>query len=212
MGAKATQAPPAPPGLMMYDTLLEINLFLLPWYMILWLKWIFSLQGCLQVIPGSHKGPLYSHFRDGQFASSIFDDTFKPSSPTYLEAPRGSVTLHHARLAHGSAANLSCKPRRIACFIYNAVDAWPLLGVAGPDFGNVGPVDWNLFNSTIVRGQPTMYPRLKDCPVRLPLPLHDATTVVGDFDESLLPQKWILNWQNTNKNKAPQGCNTRLLD
>ncbi len=130
------------------------------------------------MLPGSHKGPLYNHFKDGVFANAIHDDNFKRVDPVYLEAPRGSITLHHVRTAHGSDMNASQQPRRIVCFIYNAMDAWPLLGVAGPDFTNVGPVDWDLFNSTMVRGKPTEFPRLKACPVLLPLPLTEPTSVI----------------------------------
>ena len=143
--------------------------------------------GCLQVIPGSHEGPLYDHFKDGCFANAITDENFTPRNPHYLEAPAGSVTIHHVRLVHGSAANISHQPRRVVCFIYTAMDAWPLLGVAGPDFQNVGPVDWDLFNATLVRGEPTDRPRLKSCPVRLPLPLRGATSVIGEFTERQIP-------------------------
>lgn len=144
--------------------------------------------GCLQVIPGSHKGCLYDHFKDGRFANAITDEAFQPVNPQYLEAPAGSITIHHVRLVHGSAANSSSKSRRVACLIYTAMDAWPLLGVAGPDFKNVGPVDWDLFNATLVRGSPTAYPRLKSCPVKLPLPLIDDTSVIGNFSERQIPK------------------------
>jgi hypothetical protein len=40
------------------------------------------------------------------------------------------------------------------------VDAWPLLGIASLED----------FNGRIVRGQPTIEPRLADVPVRMPLP------------------------------------------
>ena len=102
--------------------------------------------------------------------SAITDPEFVPENPVHLQAPAGSVTLHHVRLTHGSAPNQSPKPRRIVCFIYCAMDAWPLLGVAGADFKNYGPVDWNAFNATLVRGKPCRHPRLGNVPVTLPLP------------------------------------------
>ena len=145
--------------------------------------------GCLQVIPGSQKGPLYDHFKNGCFASAITDEVFNPKGPTFLEAPAGSITIHHARIVHASAANSSEKPRRVACFTYTAMDAWPLLGVAGPNFLNIGPVSWDLFNATLVRGAPTEYPRLKPCPVKLPLPLQDPTTVIDTFSGKEIPQQ-----------------------
>ena len=68
------------------------------------------------------------------------------------------------------------------------MDAWPLLGVAGPDFANFGPVSWDLLNETLVRGKPTACPRLKDCPVKLPLPLLQPSTVIGKFHDKQLPR------------------------
>ena len=141
----------------------------------------------MQVIPGSHKGPLFDHFEDGFFSSAITDEKFVPNNAKYLEAPAGSITIHHVRAVHGSAANLSDKPRRVVCFIYNSMDAWPLLGVAGPDFLNCGPVDWDLFNATLVRGSPIDTPRLKSCPVKLPFPLQGSPTVIGNFSKQQAP-------------------------
>ena len=75
----------------------------------------------------------------------------------------GDMSIHHARLIHGSAMNTSTQPRRVLFFEYAAVDAWPLAGVE-----SVG--DLTEFNSRIVHGEPTLQPRLEDVPVRLPLP------------------------------------------
>lgn len=127
-------------------------------------------NGCLQVIPESHKGPLYSHHANGQFVGLISDPEFKPCNIKYLEAPAGSVTIHHARTVHGSAKNLSESNRVTSCFVYTAMDAWPLLGVGDDSFACHGPVDFEAFTRTMVRGSSTLSPRMELNPVLLPAP------------------------------------------
>jgi hypothetical protein len=72
----------------------------------------------------------------------------------------GSMTIHHARLVHGSALNTSAQPRRLLLHEYTAADAWPLMGVA----------NFDEFNSRIVAGSATIEPRLSSVPARMPLP------------------------------------------
>lgn len=136
-------------------------------------------NGCLQVISGSHKGPTFSHMNEDEthFAQVITDEKFKPENVRYLEAPAGSVTLHHVRVAHGSARNKSPNPRSVLCFIYNAMDAWPLLGVGDERFLNIGEMDFDAFDRTRVRGERCIRPRLADVPVILPIPFLDKTSV-----------------------------------
>jgi hypothetical protein len=74
--------------------------------------------------------------------------------------PAGSISIHHARLVHGSAENVSADPRRLLLFEYTAADAWPLLGI--------GTLEE--FDSRLLVGKPTVSPRLTDVPVRMPLP------------------------------------------
>ena len=136
-------------------------------------------NGCLQIISGSHKGPILSHFaeEENKFANSITDKNFKPDKVRYLEAPAGSVTFHHARVIHGSARNVSEKPRSVLCFIYNAMDAWPLLGVGDERFLNIGSIDFDAFDRTRLRGQRCVRPRLENVPVVLPVPFNETTSV-----------------------------------
>ena len=77
--------------------------------------------------------------------------------------PAGSMTIHHARLVHGSALNRSNRQRRLLLHEYTAADAFPLLGVG----------DFDDFNSRMVVGEPTIEPRICPAPVRLPLPPAD---------------------------------------
>ena len=75
------------------------------------------------------------------------------------------VTFHHARAVHGSALNRSKRSRRLLLFQYAAVDAWPILGVPSLD----------KFNAGIVRGEPTLEPRMVAVPIRIPLPIPATT-------------------------------------
>jgi ectoine hydroxylase-related dioxygenase (phytanoyl-CoA dioxygenase family) len=88
-------------------------------------------NGPMLVIPGSHRGPIYDHHGpDGRFCGAI--DPAACGLDLSLAVPclgkAGSITVHHARLVHSSATNLSAKERRFLLFQYRAADAWPLLG------------------------------------------------------------------------------------
>lgn len=117
-------------------------------------------NGCLLVIPGSHKGRIYDHHQDGRFAGAITESDFSADEAVPIELEAGGISIHHARLLHGSMPNISTRPRRILFFQYCAVDAWPLKGVES----------WEKFNSYILRGKPTYEPRLTCVPVRVPVP------------------------------------------
>ena len=119
-------------------------------------------NGCLLVIPGSHKGPIVDHHSKsrGIFVGAVTDEDFTAAGavPILLEA--GGISIHHVRTLHGSAPNTSSNPRRLLLYQYCAIDAWPLMG-----FGS-----WDAFNATIVRGEPTRVARVTNVPVRMPVP------------------------------------------
>ena len=73
----------------------------------------------------------------------------------------GTISTHHVRTAHGSRNNFSDRDSR-ALSGYRAADAWPLRST-----GSRIPES---FNAMIVRGEPTLQPRLRDVPVRMPYP------------------------------------------
>lgn len=137
------------------------------------------LLGCFQVIPKSHKGPLYSHYTDGDFSAAINDPKFDPSSAVHMEVPSGGVSFHHVMLAHGSSANRSNHKRRLYVYQYCSTDAWPLLGVGSLQFGATGPVDWDLFTSTILRGEATKFPKMEAVPVCIPIPFENTYALEG---------------------------------
>jgi phytanoyl-CoA hydroxylase len=83
-------------------------------------------SGCLEVIPGSHTGPVLDHERAGTFTGTVTDPSFVPNGAVPIELEAGDVSIHHVRALHGSAPNRSGRPRRLLLFSYAAADAWPL--------------------------------------------------------------------------------------
>jgi phytanoyl-CoA hydroxylase len=124
-----------------------------------------SDNGPLMMLPGSQKGLTFDHHSDGAFCGAIDLEAtgLDVSAARPIHASAGSVTIHHARLVHGSAPNLSKQPRRILLYEYTAADAWPLVGM--DHFRSIDE-----FNARIVQGKPTLSPRMVDVPVRMPLP------------------------------------------
>ena len=120
-------------------------------------------NGSMQVIPGSHKGPIYDHHAKGHFVGGI--DPSKSnidfSKAVMCTGKAGSITVHHARILHASSANVSGAPRRFLLHQYRAADAWPLIHP---------PADWNKWESLLVSGEETLEPRMEHVPVRLPFP------------------------------------------
>ena len=132
-------------------------------------------NGCLMCIPGSHKGPAWDHHEDGYFVGAVQETDFnmKEAVPIYLEA--GGVSIHHVRALHGSAPNISDRPRRLLLMGYQAPDAWPLSGVS----------DWDAWTGDILRGEATNAPRLEDVPVRMPMPQRKQTGSIFELQEQL---------------------------
>ncbi|NOL48532.1 phytanoyl-CoA dioxygenase family protein [Pelistega europaea] len=85
-------------------------------------------NGPLQVVPGSHRGELYSHWQNGQFTGMIEDSVEKAQCQTYESCigKAGTVCFMHTRVLHSSAANNSELPRNLFITVYAAEDAMPL--------------------------------------------------------------------------------------
>jgi len=97
---------------------------------------ITSAQGPLQVIPGSHKGPIYSHYDDHSIWTGAISevDLDKAGLDTAVEltGPEGSVTVHHSCAIHGSAQNMSDTGRPVFVISYSAADAIPYTAAPYP--------------------------------------------------------------------------------
>lgn len=85
-------------------------------------------NGPLNVIPGSHKGPLFSHWQDGRFTGTVSDEVIQQfcQNPVACYAPAGSVCFMHTRVLHASSPNNTEQPRNLFINVYSAEDALPL--------------------------------------------------------------------------------------
>jgi ectoine hydroxylase-related dioxygenase (phytanoyl-CoA dioxygenase family) len=85
-------------------------------------------NGPLRIVPGSHKGPLYSLRQNGRFTGAIADeftaDLDSRAIPQMGKA--GSACLMHSRVLHASSANASDQPRTLFIAEIAAADAMPL--------------------------------------------------------------------------------------
>src|SRR5262245_45335390 len=85
-------------------------------------------NGALAVLPGSHRGPGYEHYAGDQFVGAMQPEDLARldlGRARLLALPAGSIHIHHYRLVHGSAPNLSARPRRLLINSYRAADALP---------------------------------------------------------------------------------------
>ena len=121
-------------------------------------------NGCLLVIPGSHRGPTLDHHQDGYFVGAI-SPSREAVDPHAGGPGRGAGRRHfhppRGRAARVGAPNTSSRPRRLLLYQYAAADAWPLSGT--PDYA--------AFDGMMVRGEPTReYRQLPHTAVRIPSP------------------------------------------
>ncbi|MBB25250.1 MAG: restriction endonuclease subunit S [Geminicoccus sp.] len=82
-------------------------------------------NGPLEVVLGSHRGPLYSHWHGGRFTGAVAEEVTAQVAPKAVpcKGKAGSVCLMHSSLLHGSAPNLSDGPRTLYITTYYAEDA-----------------------------------------------------------------------------------------
>ncbi len=116
-------------------------------------------NGCLLVIPGSHRGPILDHHQDGRFVGAVTQAEFDDAAAVPVQLRAGGISIHHARALHGSLPNTSTRPRRLLLFQYCAGDAWPVMGTSQDSW-----------EQTLLCGELTYEPRVTSVPVRLPLP------------------------------------------
>lgn len=137
-------------------------------------------DGPLQMIPGSHKEPVLSHFNDGLYCGAIHpDDTAaRLEDAVSITGKAGSVSIHHVRTTHGSAPNLGNNPRLLLLYELASADAWPISGALSTFTGMGQQELWDYFNNNMVCGEQSVIPRLTEVPVVMPLPPpKDATSI-----------------------------------
>lgn len=127
----------------------------------LYLKDCSEDMGPLQVVPGSHRGPVYDHNHEGVFVGAVDPADFEGTpAPVALPGSAGDITIHHVRALHGSTQNQGSTERRLLLNTYVAVDSYPLYD----DY------EWDEWNSRILTGEIVYTPRMENIPVRIPQP------------------------------------------
>ncbi|WP_439122150.1 phytanoyl-CoA dioxygenase family protein [Marivita sp.] len=143
-------------------------------------------NGPLMVIPGTHKGPVLSHQANGYFAGAIDPDDllFEKDKAVALTGKAGDMTVHHVRVLHGSAPNMSDRNRLILFYECSASDAWPILGASSYIHSLGQRAYWDDLQDRQITGEPQLSPRMADVPVRMPLPPAPDTGSIFKTQES----------------------------
>jgi ectoine hydroxylase-related dioxygenase (phytanoyl-CoA dioxygenase family) len=137
-------------------------------------------NGCMLMVPGSHRWEILDHHQDGVFVGAVDleREGVDASSAVPVEVRAGGISLHHCRTLHGSATNTSAKPRRLFLLELAAVDACPVTGVT----------DLASFNAKILRGKPVSRYRVKEMDIRLPLPKHERQGSIYEIQTAFRPK------------------------
>jgi ectoine hydroxylase-related dioxygenase (phytanoyl-CoA dioxygenase family) len=117
-------------------------------------------NGCLMVVPGSHKGPIHSLFDGDRFTGYVQPEVLNEAKAqeVAITGKAGGACLMHTRLLHGSAANRSPRPRGLYICVFTAADAVPLAASPMP----------NPNEGRIVRGKEARTVRLMEGIIELP--------------------------------------------
>jgi len=117
-------------------------------------------NGPLQVIPGSHRGPLFSLWHRGVFTGAVAEEVVAQHQDKIVTCTgaAGSACLMHSSLLHGSAGNLSAHPRTLYITTYYSDDAIELSPNALP----------SLFTHELVRGEASGRVRCTSYEMELP--------------------------------------------
>lgn len=104
-------------------------------------------NGALEVLSGSHTGPIHPIWHGGVFTGAVDEATEADAQARSAVAlgPAGSVCYMHTRLLHGSAPNLSDLARTLFISVYSADDALPITPNPMP----------TTFSGDLVRGEST---------------------------------------------------------
>ncbi len=137
-------------------------------------------NGPLMVFPGTHKSKVYNHHHNGYFVGAIDLEAegLSMADAVPLMGPAGSISIHHARIVHGSALNRSTKDRRIIFYEMMAADAFPV-------YGKPGLPAWEAFEDSMLCGTPVLEPRLEANPMRVPQPLPPRTGSIYEIQKAM---------------------------
>lgn len=117
-------------------------------------------NGCLTVVPGSHREGQATLWQGGRFTGMVGpeDEAAARARAEPVTGPAGAVCLMHTLLLHGSDANRSERPRGLFICVYSAADAVPLAPSPVP----------SRFEGLVVRGQASRFARCEGGLVELP--------------------------------------------
>ncbi|MCP4317810.1 MAG: phytanoyl-CoA dioxygenase family protein [Hyphomicrobiales bacterium] len=140
-----------------------------------------SENGPLMVFPGSHRGPVHDHHANGVFIGAMGLEAcgFDIADAVEVTGPAGSISVHHARIVHGSALNTSDHDRRRLFYEMMAADAFPVMG-SMTTFNNLQDYD-----SRMLCGRTTITPRLSSVPVRIPQPQPERNRSIYEIQSGL---------------------------
>ena len=143
-------------------------------------------NGPLMVIPGSHNGPVLSHHANGVFCGAVDPDDplFEQDKAVALTGRAGDMTVHHVRILHGSAPNVSDRARQILFYECASADAWPLLGASSYIHSLGQQRFWQDLLDRMITGAPCLEPRMAQVPVRMPLPPAPDNSSIFKTQES----------------------------
>ncbi len=129
---------------------------------LVFLEDVSSEQGPLQVIPASHKGPIFEHYNESnEWTGTICQADLSAAgvdNAIDLTGPAGTVSVHHGGTIHGSDQNNSNCGRPVFVITYTAADAMPYTAPPYP----------SSHYRTLVRGSEPRYARHEE--LRIPLP------------------------------------------
>ncbi|MEM9584977.1 MAG: phytanoyl-CoA dioxygenase family protein [Pseudomonadota bacterium] len=140
-----------------------------------------SENGPLMVFPGSHRHPINNHHVDGVFAGAMDLEAcgYDIKNAVELTGPAGSISIHHGRIVHGSALNVSDRDRRLLFYEMMAADAFPIMG---------SMTKWNGiedYNTRLLCGDPVLEPRVQSLGARIPAPLPTDEFTIYEVQKQL---------------------------
>jgi ectoine hydroxylase-related dioxygenase (phytanoyl-CoA dioxygenase family) len=91
-------------------------------------------NGCIRVVPGSHRMGLMNHYKDGVFTGIVQGDTsaFDAAEVT-VPVKAGSAIFWHSLTLHSSHGNNTDRPRRAIVFEYKDPAARLMKGSFSPN-------------------------------------------------------------------------------
>ena len=134
-------------------------------------------QGPLELIPGSHQGPIYEHYDDaGNWTGKVRAadlDVIDWSSKTTLPCKAGDAILLHPLTLHGSGPNNSQRSR-----------PYLIHGISAADAMSYTPMTWgNSHTGELIRGNPARFAHHEDMVIPLPPDWSEGYTSIFDHHQ-----------------------------